>query len=94
MKMMIQCGCCGLMRLLSLEGTVDQIEARMNKMIAEEGWRWVKKWDGYVCGDCRKKGYDPLYEVFAGRPKASSKETSYVKLLDDLKQHIWKHRDT
>lgn len=94
MKMMIQCGCCGLMRLLSLEGTAAQIEAGMNKMIAEEEWRWVKRWDGFACGECRKKGYDQLYEVFAGRPKASSKETSYMKLLDEVKQQIWRQKNT
>ena len=92
--MMIQCGSCGLMRLLSLEGTAAQIEAEMNKMIAEEGWRWVRRWDGFVCGDCRKNGYDPLYEVFAGRPKASQKETSYMKLLDEVKQQIWRQKNT
>lgn len=91
MKMMFQCGCCGRLEALNIEGTAEQVEAELDRIIDTEGWRWVKRWQGCVCGGCRSKGYDPLYETYAGRPKASTKTTSYKKLLEDAKEYYWRY---
>ena len=79
--MMIQCGGCGFTRAIDLNGSAEAIEADLNRMVAEEGWRFVKSWDGFICQKCRSGGLDPLYEAYAGKVGQCGKRASYMVLL-------------
>lgn len=83
--MFIQCGSCSFVRHIDLEGRAEAIEPRLNEVI-EDGWRYVKSWDDYICPDCRKNGTE--YESLLGKPKAESKAKSYKQLLFDAGDHL------
>lgn len=87
--LMISCGSCGFMRHIPLTGTSEEIEAKINDTI-QEGWRYTKKWGGYICPKCIKGGVDPLYEAFAGKVRTLSKTDSYKELLLDSVAQIRK----
>ena len=80
--MFIQCSGCGFTRHIDLNGNAAQIEAELNRTIAEEGWRYVKSRDDFICPKCISGGLDPLYEAYAGKQKPSSKIKSYAELLN------------
>ena len=79
--MMIHCRGCGFTRAIDLNGSAEEIEAELNRVIAEEGWRYVKSWDGFICQKCRSGGLDPLYEAYAGKVGQCGKRMSYMALL-------------
>ena len=81
--MIIQCGSCGFIKSIPHDGTPEEIEQGAHKAI-QEGWRYVKSYDGYICHSCKENGCpDKLYEIFVGKIKASNKNISYVKLMRD-----------
>ena len=79
--MMIQCHGCGFTRAIDLNGSDKSIEAELNRVIAEEGWRYVKSWNELICKKCRSGGLDPLYEAYAGKVGQCGKRASYMVLL-------------
>ena len=84
--MIIQCGACGFLKNIPHEGTPEETEQNVADTI-EEGWRYVKSYDGYICSSCKENGCpDKLYEMVFGKIKASNKNTSYVKLMRDMMQ--------
>lgn len=88
----IECGSCGFLRHISLIGTPETIESSINDTI-QEGWRFTKKWQGYICPKCVKNGTDPLYELYVGKPRLSSKKDSYKALLIDACKQLQLFRD-
>ena len=91
--MMIRCGGCGTLKALNLNGGAKQIEAEINSTIAEDGWRFVKAWDGWICSSCRTNGTDKLYEAYAGKPKPIGKLGSYEELLKQAIQQLQAFKD-
>lgn len=85
--MIIQCGACGKLRNLPHDGTPEEIEQTIADTI-EEGWRYASSYDGYICPSCRAHNPDKLYEMYVGKPKASSKSNSYKILLRQMAQFI------
>lgn len=86
-QIILMCGGCGLSKHIDLSGTPEEIESKCNEIIADDGWRYVKVWDGYICSNCRKDG-DKLYELYCGKPKVSSKTNSYKELILDFARQI------
>lgn len=80
--MIISCVRCGYARGVKYEGTPEEIEQDVHETI-EEGWRYDKHFDGYVCPNC-KEGHDPLHELICGKVKKESKSKSYKKLMFDM----------
>ena len=91
--MMIKCGGCGTVKALDLNGSAKQVEAEINRTIVEEGWRFVKAWDGWICSSCRTNGTDKLYEAYAGKPKPTGKLGSYEELLTQVIQQLQAFED-
>ena len=83
----IKCGNCGFLRHIDLERTPEEIESDVNDMI-QDGWRYTKKWKGYVCPKCRKEGVDPLYQAFYGKVRTETKVESYKQLLIDVARQL------
>ena len=77
--MFIQCGGCGFTRHIDLSGDFDKREAELNAAL-KEGWRYVDAWKGYICPKCSMGGFDKLYEMVCGRPKARGLLESYIEL--------------
>lgn len=86
--MIVQCGSCGKGKYFDFDKSEDEIEKQIDDAVEKEGWRSVKRWNGYICGDCRKKGGDPLYNTFFGKPKTESKLNSYVNLRYDAEMQL------
>lgn len=86
--MIIQCGSCGKLKGFDFDKPYDEIEKQIDDTISNEGWRYTKKWHGYICGSCRKSGTDPLYEAYFGKPKTESKLVSYVELRSEADGQI------
>lgn len=86
-QIILMCGGCGLSKNIDLSGTPEEIESKCNEIIADDGWRYVKEWDSYICYNCRKDE-DKLYELYYGKPKVSSKTNSYKTLMRDFIHQI------
>ena len=80
--MIISCVRCGYARNVKHEGTSKEIEQDIHETI-QEGWRFDKRFDGYVCPNC-KEGYDPFHELICGKVKKASKTESYKELIFDM----------
>lgn len=86
--MIIQCGSCGKLKSFDFDKSYDDIEKDIDCAISNEGWRFTKKWNGWICDNCRKHGGDLLYETFFGKPKSESKLNSYVELRYEADEQI------
>ena len=80
--MIISCVRCGYAKNINHTGTSEEIEQSVYETI-QEGWRFDKRFDEYVCPKC-KKGYDPYHELAYGKVKKASKIESYRKLMFDM----------
>ncbi|MGI6040987.1 MAG: hypothetical protein ACOYBH_02025 [Candidatus Alectryocaccobium sp.] len=65
--MIIRCVICGYARIVKHEGTPKEIEQDIHETV-QEGWRFDKRFDGYVCPNC-KEGYDPFYKLICDKVK-------------------------
>ena len=81
--MIIQCGACGSLKNIPHKGTSEEIEQGVHNAI-ENGWRYIKSYDGWACPNCTKDNPDKLYEMYCGKLKPSNKADSYRKLIQDV----------
>ena len=81
--MIIQCGACGFSKNIPHDGTPEEIEQGIHETI-QEGWRYVKSYDGYICPSCTKDNPDKLYEMYVGKVIPESKTKSYGVLAKDM----------
>lgn len=82
--MIIECGGCGYFKAFNLGKKPEEIESQVNDAI-QSGWRYVQKWDDFICPKCAAKYRDKSYQSFCtvavGRPRTSSKINSYKALM-------------
>lgn len=83
-----QCGGCGYTVMVNLECPPEEVEEQENKLIAVDGWRYVKAWNSFICPNCLKNGLDPLYLAYAGKPKIENKANSYKTMIAQVIQQI------
>ena len=86
--MIVSCGGCGRLQHVDLSKSAKDIEQQIDHMINAEGWRYTKKWNGWLCRSCQNGGGDALYETFFGKPKAESKMNSYKHLVAEAAMQI------
>ena len=81
--MLLQCQGCSYTEALNLDGSFDDREAELNRVLGL-GWRYVPNWIGYACPKCLSgKSGDPFAFLLYGRPKPADKLVSYVELRTD-----------
>lgn len=77
--MIIQCVSCGKRETIKHTGTAEEMKEDINRVI-NDGWRYVKYFAGYHCGEC---GKGSPYVKFVGMMKAQTKLESHVRLMRD-----------
>ena len=91
--LMIMCASCAFTHMITLDGTPEEIENRINATVTD-GWRYAPEFDDFICPDCmNERKPDGLYKIVYGRPKIQSKASSYMHLLHRVSEQIQNFND-
>ena len=86
--MMLQCSGCGFLRNVDLNGTFDDREDELKRVLME-GWRYSPTVSGFLCRTCSTNGpKDKLYAAFVGKIRVYDELCSYVELRDDADRQV------
>lgn len=85
---MLQCSGCGFLRNVDLNGTFDDREDELNRVL-REGWRYSPTVSGFLCQTCSTEGpKDRLYASFVGKLKVYDVLFTYVELRDQADRQV------
>lgn len=91
-RIIFQCGSCGMLEPVSLDGGQQDIEEALDEFIDAKGWRFTRRWHGWICKDCIHGKGDPLYDKYFGKPTPCTEQESWEQAKQDAKRQLDAYR--
>ena len=87
--MFVQCYGCGYTGHISLNGSFDDREKELNRIL-DEGWRFAFNWKGFICPACARAGgsTDALYKITQPKPRILDKLFTYIELREQADEQL------